>query len=66
MSKDDMIKNVIKCQVEDFKSLSRKNIETYNDTEDAYFKGKAAAYLLASQAFNKILVDFYGGSYNEA
>jgi hypothetical protein len=62
--RDELLKTVLEGQVECFKSLSRQNAETFADYDDAYFKGKSQAYLLAAQAFENIVVDFFGGSYN--
>jgi hypothetical protein len=64
MRKDDILKDVIKGQVEAFKHLSQQNDELFAEFDDAYFKGKSHSYLLASQTLNKILADFYGESYN--
>lgn len=62
--RDELLKDVIEGQVKCFKSLSRQNAETYGDLNDVYFKGKSQAYLLAAQAFENIVVNYFGGSYN--
>lgn len=60
--RDELLKCIIEGQVEAFKSLSRQNAETFADYEDAYFKGKSQAYLLAAQAFERIAQNYLGGS----
>ena len=62
--RDELLKAVIEGQVECLKSLSRQNAETFGDYDDAYFKGKSQAYLLAAQAFENIVVNYFGGSYD--
>lgn len=64
--RDELLKAVIEGQAEVFKSLSRQNAEMFMDisVDDAYFKGKSQAYLLAAQAFENIVVNYFGGSYN--
>jgi hypothetical protein len=62
--RDELLKAILEGQVECFKALSQQNAETCGDFNDAYFKGKSQAYLLAAQAFERIVVNYFGGSYN--
>jgi len=62
--RDEMLKFAIEGQADVFKSLSQQNAEMFADIDDSYFKGKSQAYLLAAQAFENIVVNYFGGSYN--
>lgn len=60
--RDEMLKFVIDGQADVFRSLSRQNAEMFADINDDYFRGKSQAYLLAAQAFENIIQNYYGGS----
>jgi len=62
--RDELLKTVLEGQAEVFRSLSLQNAETFADLNDAYFNGKSQAYLLTAQAFEQIVVNYFGGSYN--
>jgi hypothetical protein len=48
MNKDSM-RDLLDGQAGSFRVLSRKNTETFVETEDDFFKGKAEAYKLAAE-----------------
>lgn len=62
--RDDTVKYLLEGQAEVFHKLSRQNAEMFAEIDDEYFKGKSQGYLLAAQAFENIVVNYFGGSYN--
>jgi hypothetical protein len=48
MNKDTM-RDLLDSQAASFRMLSRMNTETFVETEDDFFKGKAEAYKLAAE-----------------
>ena len=57
MNKDSM-RDLLDSQAVSFRSISRRNTETFVETEDDYFKGKAEAYTLAAEAFENIIRNY--------
>ena len=57
MNKDTM-RDLLDSQAASFRMLSRMNTETFVETEDDYFKGKAEAYTLAAEAFESIIRNY--------
>ena len=57
MNKDSM-RDLLDSQAVSFRSISRRNTETFVETEDDYFKGKAEAYTLAAEAFESIIRNY--------
>jgi hypothetical protein len=57
MNKDTM-RDLLDSQAVSFRSISRRNTETFVETEDDYFKGKAEAYTLAAEAFESIVRNY--------
>ena len=57
MNKDSM-RDLLDSQAASFRSISRRNTETFVETEDDFFKGKAEAYKLAAEAFESIIRNY--------
>ena len=57
MNKDSM-RDLLDSQAASFRSISRRNSETFVDTEDDFFKGKAEAYMLAAETFESIIRNY--------
>ena len=57
MNKDSM-RDLLDSQAVSFRSISRRNTETFVETEDDYFKGKAEAYTLAAETFESIIRNY--------
>ena len=54
----DIMRDLLDGQAGSFRVLSRKNTETFVETEDDFFKGKAEAYKLAAEAFESIIRNY--------
>jgi hypothetical protein len=57
MNKDTM-RDLLDGQAASFRMLSRMNTETFVETEDDFFKGKAEAYKLAAETFESIIRNY--------
>ena len=57
MNKDTM-RDLLDSQAASFRSISRRNTETFVETEDDFFKGKAEAYKLAAESFENIIRNY--------
>ena len=57
MNKDTM-RDLLDGQAASFRSISRRNTETFVETEDDYFKGKAEAYKLAADSLENIIRNY--------
>jgi hypothetical protein len=57
MNKDTM-RDLLDSQAVSFRAISRRNTETFVETEDDYFKGKAEAYTLAAESFESIIRNY--------
>ena len=57
MNKDSM-RDLLDSQAVSFRAISRRNTETFVETEDDFFKGKAEAYTLAAEAFESIIRNY--------
>ena len=57
MNKDTM-RDLLDSQAASFRMLSRMNTETFVETEDDFFKGKAEAYKLAADVFENIIRNY--------
>ena len=57
MNKDTM-RDLLDSQAVSFRAISRRNTETFVETEDDYFKGKAEAYKLAAESFENIIRNY--------
>jgi hypothetical protein len=54
----DIMRDLLDGQAGSFRVLSRKNTETFVETEDDFFKGKAEAYKLAAETFENIIRNY--------
>ena len=54
----DIMRDLLDGQAASFRMISRRNTETFVETEDDYFKGKAEAYTLAAEAFESIIRNY--------
>ena len=54
----DAMRDLLDGQAASFRMLSRMNTETFVETEDDYFKGKAESYTLAAETFESIIRNY--------
>jgi len=54
----DTMRYLLDGQAESFRSISRRNSETFVETGDDFFKGKAEAYKLAAESFESIIRNY--------
>ena len=54
----DIMRDLLDSQAASFRSISRRNTETFVETEDDFFKGKAEAYKLAAESFENIIRNY--------
>ena len=57
MNKDTM-RYLLEGQADSFRSISRRNTETFVETGDDFYKGKAEAYTLAAESFESIVRNY--------
>lgn len=54
----DTMRDLLDSQAASFRALSRRNAETFVETEDDFFQGKAEAYKLAAENFESIVRNY--------
>ena len=58
MNKDN-IRYILEGQVDAFRALSLRNTEMFVELEDDFFKGKAEAYTLAAESYERMIRNYF-------